>query len=211
MTKKKDEKAIVVSPGPAVRPEVKRKFTKRAFILGAGSIMLIIGLVGFIIYMGNLNMVVGMFSILLGIGGAVLVYIYWNKKDDVLVRESVGKQITKQVNCMDIYQDRVVFEDYTPDDGEAPDGFPMTCRNDRKKYWVNLSLDKWNIKQTGLKIFSLPDFQYYDPALFATRVIELPAHRRVMKRRGKMPEVVKTILLVVGIVAVWILILTTTD
>ena len=89
-----------------------------------------------------------------------------------------------------------------------PQGFPMTCLNDKKKYYVNIQ-DPTG-KSKGLVPFVLPDQQYYDPGVFAERVLELPAHQKIFTRKPNLFQKIKTGLLVLAIGIVWLLILTTT-
>lgn len=189
-----------------LRPVVTKKYTWRLKMLILAGGLMAAAVMLFVIYMATQNMVAGAPAVFMGFAGAILFKYYWSKSEENLVTEQMGPRLQDQVNCMNIYPDRVVFENWPANgNGEKPTGYPQECLNDHKKYWVNI-LDE----ETQVLIpFMLPDQQYYDPGVFAERVLELPAHRRIFRRKEKLGQHIKTALLVVVIIILWILILTT--
>lgn len=146
--------------------------------------------------------------VLLGIG-ALLIYFFRKKKEEVSSPIVTGTPIpTKQVNSMNIYPadlkgDRfgVMFEDTA-----KPEGQPRVCINDGKPYFVHI----WNNETRTLMPFALPDQQYYDPRVFAERVLELPAHRKIFQRKQSFLHKISPFILILVIFALWIVIITTT-
>ena len=94
---------------------------------------------------------------------------------------------TKQVNSLDIYEHECLFEQV-----ENPLGQPKRCKNDGKYYYVHIEEPK---NDHALKPFELPDFQYYDPENFGQRVLTLPAHRQLFKRKVKMGQIISGVIL----------------
>lgn len=189
------------------------KFTKRFYMMILGGCLIVVGIGGFILYFAIGNTFLGGFAVVSAVIGSFVFWHYWRKAEGemTVTKYDFAKPVMPEViNCLNFYRDRIVFEHYVPEGRDTPEGFPMECLNDHKKYWLNISNDNWNENQTGLKPFILPDNQFYDPVVFAERVLELPAHRRVMKRKEKLSGVIKTALLVGTIIIIWILILTTT-
>ena len=144
---------------------------------------------------------VGAPSVFMMVGGGVLFKHYWGKAGKVVI-EHIGEIKKEQVNSLCIYPDKIIFENTT---GEKA-GFPWQCLNDKKNYFVL----KWDEAINRLIPFTLPDQQYYDPSVFAERVLELPAHQKIFTRKPKLLQRLKTALLVLAIGIVWLLILTTT-
>ena len=185
---------------PPNKIKVKRSLTLRFYMMVLGGGLTILGLVFFVIYFMTLNMVVGAPSIFMLGGGGGLFYYYW-KKDSSATTEFIGEVNKKQVNCLNIYPAKLLFEDMV-----NPVGFPWECLNDSKRYYVNI----WDEAVKRLVPFVLPDQMYYDPRVFAERVLGLPAHKKLFTRKPKLLQQLKTVLLVLAIGIIWILILTTT-
>jgi len=106
-----------------------------------------------------------------------------------------------QVNSLDIYPDKIVFEDVT-----EPEGQPWKCENDGKSYHVHI----WDEENKKLKEFQLPDQVYMDPRIFAERVLELPAHRRIFRRKQTLLQQLSPMMGALGVIILWIIIITTT-
>lgn len=181
-------------------PQVKKAYSWRLLMLFVSGITAVAGVVMFIIYVVTGNIAVGGPSVFMVPGGIFLFKYYWSKSDDV-VTEHIGEVKKVQVNSLCIYPDKVVFEDVV-----KPDGYPWECLNDHKKYFVNIM----DLATHKLIPFVLPDQQYYDPVVFAERVLALPAHRKIFRRKEKLLQKLKTVLLVFAIGIVWLLIVTTT-
>ena len=194
-----DNKPPQPTPDKSGLPQVKKIYSKRLMILGTSGASFVLGVVLFIIYFLNESMAVGAPAIFLMLGGFFVFKYYWEKTDDV-VTEYIGKQTKGQVNSLCLYPDRIVFEDVA-----SPGGFPWDCLNDKKKYFVNI----WDESLKRLVPFILPDQQYYDPGVFAERVLELPAHRKIFTRKPSLFQKLKTGLLVAAIGIIWLLIITT--
>lgn len=181
-------------------PKVKKRYTLRLPMLILSGTAAIGGLALFVIYFFTANISIGAPSVFMMAGGFFAFKYYWSKSDDV-VTEHIGEVSKVQVNSLCIYPDKVVFEDV-----HKPEGFPWECINDHKKYFVNI----WDLATNRLVPFALPDQQYYDPVVFAERVLALPAHRKIFRKKEQLLQKIKTALLVVTILIVFFLILTTT-
>lgn len=179
---------------------VKKTYTRRLIMLVIAGILISVGLVFFAIYFFTLNMVFGASFIFLIGGGVVLFKYYWGKTDDAVIQH-IGEVNKAQVNSLCLYRDRIAFENIN-----EPSGYPQQCLNDKKHYFVNI----WDEATKRLVPFILPDQQYYDPGVFAERVLELPAHQKIFARKPNLFQKIKTGLLVLAIGIVWLLILTTT-
>lgn len=181
-------------------PKLKKIYTRRLVMLIMAGGITIAGVAMFAIYFVTQNMAVGGPSIFLIGGGGILFKYYWGKTDDAVVQH-FGAVNKEQVNCLSIYPGRLVFENV-----ENPEGYPWGCLNDKKNYFVLI----WDEAVKKLVPFVLPDQQYYDPSVFAERVLELPAHQKIFTRKPNLYQKLKTALLVLAIAIVWLLILTTT-
>lgn len=194
------KKPVIAESKEAKPPLVKKSYSRRIYMLMVSGAIACAGLVMFIVYFLSLNMAFGGPSVLMMGGGFFLFKYYWGKTDEIIT-EHIGQVSKVQVNSMCLYSDKIVFENI-----KEPDGYPWECLNDKKKYFV-LIKDKETDK---LIPFVLPDQQYYDPGVFAERVLELPAHQKIFTRKPTLFQKLKTGLLVLAIAIVWILIITTT-
>jgi len=195
---------------PPEAPKVSKKATRFGMMLALSVAGILFGIIGFVIYFLTLNMIIGAPAVIMGVVGAIAFKYYWDKGDNIIT-ERHGKVPTEQVDCLNIYRDAVLFENWPVNGGSEPEGYLQKCLNDGKYYWVNFHEQTRSMAvPEELKPFVLPDQQFYDPTVFAEKVLDLPAHRRIFKRREKMGQVVRTALLVVAVGAVWILIITTT-
>lgn len=191
MKKQKEEKDNL--------PKVKKVYSLRLFILIVSGITAVAGLGMFVIYFFTNNIAIGAPSVFMMAGGFLVFKYYWSRTEDV-VTEHIGEVKKEQVNSLCIYPTKVVFEDVV-----NPEGYPWECLDDHKKYFVNI----WDLATKRLIPFVLPDQQYYDPVVFAERVLALPAHRKIFRRKEQLFQKIKTALLVVTILIVFFLILTT--
>lgn len=136
------------------------------------------------------------------IGGFILKH-NWTKRGEgagrVIVVESNADKGPQ--NCLNIYPDKIVFDTIL-----KPEGQPWKCENDGKSYYVNI----WSEEHGHLVEFKLPDQSYMDPQVFAQRVLELPAHRRIFRRKQTLLQQLSPLMAFGGAGAVWLLILTTT-
>ena len=105
-----------------------------------------------------------------------------------------------QVNSLNIYPDRIVFEN-TPE----PKGQPWRWRQDGRSYYIHKA-DANGV----LQAFDLPDQAFYEPRLFAERVLTLPAHQRIFRRKEKLLEQLRPLIAGGMIVVVGILMVMTT-
>ena len=156
------------------------------------------GLICFVVYFITLNMAVGGIGIFLIFPGAILFYTYWKKEDDIITEKSKAKQ---KCNSLSIYEDNIKFENMA-----VPTEYYMKCRNTGEKVNVNI----WPIDQQNCRRFILPDTQYMDPSVFGQRVLQLPAHRKIFTKRQDILQKLKPLFVILGIIVVWILIITTT-
>lgn len=158
----------------------------------------LVGVILFAVYFVTLNMMMGGIGLFMGIPGAVVLYIYWKKEDDIITEKGKTKQ---KFNSLSIYEDKIKFEDMA-----KPTEYIMKCRNTGEKVNVNI----WPIGETNCTRFVLPDTQYMDPSVFGQRVLQLPAHRKIFTKRQDLLQKLKPLFVILGILVVWILIITTT-
>ena len=155
-------------------------------------------------YSKDMNMIFAIATIACISGGIACIYGY-KSKGVSNASHYIGKPKKEQVNSLNIYPDKIEFEEVY-----QPDGQPWKCRNDGRYYFVNIWEKPSFEKPNKCEPFMLPDQQYYEPNLFAERVLELPAHRRLFRKKNNLMNVVKIGALLLGMVIVWILIITTT-
>ena len=105
-----------------------------------------------------------------------------------------------RVNSMNIYPDKIRFEEV-----EEPKGQPWKCENDSKSYHIHIFDEETEL----LKEFQLPDQAYMDPQLLASRVLELPAHRRIFRRKQTLLQQLSPMMAAFGVIIMWIIIITT--
>lgn len=199
-------KTEIVTPVPATEakselPQVKKTFGKRAVMLGIFGTLALVGAVMLLFYvLGGNNLVFGFFAIPFLFVGGLGFYYYWNQTKDIQVRY-VGDVPKGQVNSLCIYPDKIVFENIV-----NPTGFVWHWIDDGKPYYIY----QWNAATKLLEPFALPDQQYYDPEVYAQRVLTLPCHRKIFARKQDMVQKLKPVLAGLIGVGLWILILTTT-
>jgi len=197
----KKQKEIKTDTAPAEAPPMPRKERDRgihylvaAITCGLAGIGLFIG------YFITLNMLFG-YVFIAPMLAAWWFYHKYKKSREEAVEEAIYSTkpvATGQVNSMNIYpadEGGVVFENTA-----KPEGQPKICENDGKPYFVHI----WDIATKRLRPFMLPDTQYYDPRVFAERVLELPAHRRIFQRKQTVMQKLKPAILFLLIIALWI-------
>jgi len=142
-------------------------------------------------------------GLLMVVFGAIFLKKWWGSIGDdesrVIITDK-GK-VPDRAICLNIYPDKVLFEE-TPD----PKGQPWKCENDGKYYCIHIE----DQETKGLIEFKLPDQAYLDPQLLATRVLELPAHRRIFRRKQTLLQQLSPMMAALGVVIMWIIIITTT-
>ena len=180
--------------------KTKKVFTPRFYMMILSGVVFVAGLGLFVIYFRTLNVVFGLPGFVM-MGGGIYAFLHYWKSEGNLAIEHIGGAKKDIVNSLNIYPDKIVFEDVY-----EPRGFPMLCVNLKKKFYVNIE----DLATKKLIPFILPDQQYCDPNVFAQRVLGLPAHRKIFERKPKLLQRLKTALLVIAIGIVWLLILTTT-
>lgn len=196
----KPEPSAVPAP-EAEKVKAKKTYTPRFYMMILSGGVSILGLVLFVIYFFTNNVVIGAPGIIMTVVGIFAFRYYWKQEGNISVEHIGGKKKAETFNSLNIHSDRIEFENVY-----EPDGFPMQCLNDNRKYFVNI----WDEKKHSLVPFILPDQQYYDPIVFAQRVLGLPAHKKIFERKPKLLQKLKTALLVLAIGIVWLLIMTTT-
>ncbi len=199
-------KAEGVSIPTTPQPVLNKAFDRNIFRLFGGALLLLVGgLLGYLWFTFMPQNIVAAALTLLSIGGGIFFIIkYFNSRgmsSEIVVFPSgqakVGK---KQVNSLCIYPDRVEFVDV-----DKPLGQPWRCLNDGKYYFVHI----FDEGKKELKVFSLPDQQYMDPGIFAKRVLELPAHRRIFRRKQSLLEQLSPAMALIGIVVFGIVMIVT--
>jgi len=199
-TKHQNKETTNKPPEPA-KVKVKKTYTLKFYMMILSGASAVIGLALFIIYIITTIKMLGFPSVIMMVAG-IFIFNHYRKKDDSLSIEHLdGVKKIVDCNCLNIYEHKIVFENMP-----NPEGFPMECLNDGKKYYVNI----WDLVIKRFVPFVLPDQQYCDPGYLAQRVLGLPAHRRIFERKPKLLQKLKTAFLVIAIGIVWLLILTTT-
>lgn len=133
---------------------------------------------------------------------AIFLKKWWGSIGEDESRVIVTDKTTyKSAECMNIYPDKVIFENMT-----KPEGQPWKCENNGKSYFIHI----WNEENKRLTEFNLPDQAYMDPQLLATRVLELPAHRRIFRRKQTLLQQLSPMMAALGVIIMWIVIITTT-
>ncbi len=188
-----------VTESSAGSPKIARNYTRQIMLILSGGLV-VGGVALFAVYFSTQNIIFGISAFAVGAGGVFLFKYYWGKTDIDII-ETLGGVTQGQVNSLCLYPGKLVFENV-----DEPGGFPQQCINDKKKYYVMI----WDEVANLLTPFVLPDQQYYDPGVFAERVLDLPAHQKIFERKPSLLQKIRTGLLVVAIGIVWILILTTT-
>lgn len=183
------------------------KFEKSTVKLIASAVLLALGFILCWLWFGVVHgNAFGMLAIIVLAGGGFLTIRYfkqWREFGGVEVPIDVGQDKSKktpQYNSLSIYPHKVVFEDVV-----KPEGQKWRCHNDGKNYFVNI----WDVDDNKLKPFVLPDQQYRDPERFAQQTLELPAHRRLYRKRQKLLEQLAPGFMVLAIIVFWIVIITT--
>lgn len=181
--------------------KVKKVYTPRFYMMMLSGVASVAGLGLLVLYYFILNIIMGVGGFVMVVAGIFAFRHYWQTPGGISVDHIGGKKSDDSANCLNIYRDRIVFEAMP-----KPEGFPMLCMDLKKSYYVNIE----DMSSGQLMPFILPDQQYYDPDVFAQRVLGLPAHRKIFERKLKLMQKLKTVLLVMAIGIVWLLILTTT-
>ena len=181
-------------------PKVTKTYPRRTMMLAICAIAIVFGAGMAIMYVFTTNMVQGFIGIPFLFGGGMGFYYYWSKSKDIQVKYQ-GDVPKEQVNSLVIYPDAIKFENVA-----NPKGFIWHWIDDGKPYYIY-----WDNPATKkLDPFNLPDQQYYDPQVFAQKVLSLPCHRKIFQRRQDLIQKLKPFIAAVIGLALWILIITTT-
>lgn len=188
--------------------ELKQKRDMGWIKIAWPSSLIIIGLAMIIIFFtapGNPSGIIFVAAIILMAVGSIFLKRNWSRVgyDESKVINVRQKIDNSPKNCMNIYPDKIVFENM-PD--KSLEGQPWKCENDGRSYYVHI----WNEEDKRLREFKLPDQAYMDPQVFAERPLELPAHRRIFRQKQTLLQQLSPIMVLGAIVIVWILIITTT-
>jgi len=179
----------------------KTNLRKYRIILPVSAIILGVLLI-VLFFTAKLSGILFVVAILLITVGGILLKRWWGTvgedEDRVIITD---KKVTKSANSLNIYPDKILFEMV-----DKPQGQPWKCENDGKSYFIHI----WNEEQEELIEFKLPDQAYLDPQLLATRVLELPAHRRIFRRKQTLLQQLSPMMAALGVVIMWIIIITTT-
>jgi hypothetical protein len=203
--KEKDNKSPqppndVGKPAESYLPKVTKSYPRRTMMLGVCVIALAIGAGFAIIYFLTTNIALGFIGIPFLFGGGLGFYYYWSKSKDIQIRY-IGDIPKDQVNALVVYRDKIVFENIA-----NPSGFVWHWIDDGKPYYIY-----WDNPVTKrLEPFNLPDQQYYDPQVFAERVLSLPCHRKIFQRRQDLMHKLRPFFAAIIAMGLWILIITTT-
>ena len=197
-----------LKPEPAAaseeKPEnikAKKTYTPRFYMMILSGAVSLLGLALFVIYFFTTNVIIGAPGVVMAVVGIFAFRYYWKQEGNISVEHIGGKKKAEAFNSLVIRRDKINFENMA-----KPEGFPQVCLNDGKKYFVYIQ----DARTEAIAPFTLPDQQYYDPIVFAQRVLGLPAHKKIFERKPKLLQKLKTALLVLAIGIVWLLIMTTT-
>jgi len=193
-------------------------------LLGFGVLILTVSIIIGVIWQSMPeNKVIGMTTVILFIGGGLLVWRqlkHWRddrggievKIGDVSITTNEEKALASDngshtPNSVNIYANkdedgnvmplRIAFE-YVED----PLGQPQRCLNTGKYYYIHI----WDIVGEKLLPFMLPDRKFVDPAKLA-RYLGLPAQKKFLRHRESLMKLVGPGLLTVGVVAGFIVII----
>lgn len=199
---KKEKQVTPPVPAPTdnLLPKVTKSYPHRTMMLILSGAVLLVGAALAVIYVFTMNLALGFVGIPFLFAGGLGFYYYWSQSKDIQVKY-VGDVPTGQVNALVIYQDGIKFQNVA-----NPQGFVWYWIDDGKPYylyWDNPSTKK-------LEPYVLPDQQYYDPQVFAERVLTLPCHRKIFMRRSDLMQKLKPFIAALIGAALWILIITTT-
>lgn len=183
------------------KPQVTRSIPKHTLYKAGAIGMIVIGLVFFMLYFFSQNMLIAAPGlILIGIG-AVALYFLKDRKHDYVVQHVGKKKRAQSANCLNMYLGVISFEEMP-----NPEGFIQKCRNDNEYYYVN-----WQPPNTSKIIpFVLPDQQFLDPEILAQRVLELPAHQKIFRRKMDTIQKLRPVFIIGAIIIMWVIIMTTT-
>lgn len=171
-----------------------------------GIVLAIIGLVMGYYYSTSMNMLLAVGAIIFLGGGGFMIYISRRQiTKGGGITKYVGAPKMEQVNSLNLYPNLVEF-----DEVYQPRGMPWQCMDDHKYYYVNIWDNPKNGKDNKCQPFVLPDQQYMEPEYLAERVLELPAHQRLFRRKSNLMNALKIGILLIAMVIIWILIMTTT-
>lgn len=196
---------------------VRKRLDSNAFRLIGGIVLIIIGCLIAWVWMTFIpkNPVPAVFT-LGGIGGGIyFIKLYFDKRGDsgevVVLPSGMEAVASKRVNSLSIYPDKVIFENL-----DNPAGQPWKCHNDGRLYYVQVEKSAFtnkppdsNPENWRLKPFILPDQRYYDPGVFATRVLELPAHRQIFRRKQSMLEQLTPAMVIIAVVVFGVIMIAT--
>lgn len=199
---------------PAAKPTRKRTSLTTFWLVGGLTVIALSFLCGYIwLALYPRSPIPAVPTIAGLVGGVILIKKYFNKRGEkgetIILPCSEGDSdktktcvlVDKTPNSLTLYPNKVVFEAV-----QNPQGQPWKCHNDNKLYYIHI----YDEKAQQLKVFNLPDQQYMEPGIFATRVLELPAHRRIFARKQKLLEQLTPVIMVVAMIVVAILIAMTT-
>jgi len=160
-------------------------------------------LLGVLFFAADLSGIVFVIAILMIVVSSILLKKWWGSigDDESRVIVTDEKVPSGRVNSMNIYPDKIVFDEVA-----EPKGQPWKCENDGKSYFIHILDEEAEL----LKEFQLPDQAYMDPQLLASRVLELPAHRRIFRRKQTLLQQLSPMMAALGVIIMWIIIITTT-
>lgn len=213
-TKRKTKKTDIFNPEPIMAeatqkapPQMPKKPSNRGiFYLIVGIACFLVAVILIFLYFKTQQMIFG-YIIFPPVGlGLWFIHLFRVRKEEITEVVYSTMPIPKeQVNSMNIYpaeKGGIKFEDMA-----KPEGQPRVCVNDSKPYFVHI----WDEDKKRLAPFNLPDQQYYDPRVFAERVLELPAHRKIFQRKQTLLQKLSPFILILVIFAEWLIIITTTS
>jgi len=180
----------------------KSSLKKYKIVLPISGIVIGILLV-ILFFAAKLTGVLFLSGLLMVVFGTIFLKKWWGSIGDDELRVIItdkGK-VPDNAICLNIYPDKVVFGE-TPE----PKGQPWKCENDGKYYCIHIE----DQETKKLIEFKLPDQAYLDPQLLASRVLELPAHRRIFRRKQTLLQQLSPMMAALGVVIMWIIIITTT-
>lgn len=189
-TQPKEKPPKAKEPAAASVEEIKKAGGRRWWMVGVGVALIVLALFLATMWGQNRdNMLLALLTIMMLPGGALLAYRGFKKTDSgIIISPGSGEKITGPVNSLNIYPDRIAFTWL-----ETPQGQPQQCLNDHQYYYVHI----FDESSGNLKPFTLPDTRYRDPREFAN-VINLPANRRLLRRKVSLAQKIAPWALVVA-------------
>lgn len=175
-------------------------------MVGGGACLCILGIAVLGLYLGQPEQrILGMLGVVVLIAGAVVVYLGFHRGEATISAGPQAQKAAAGANTLLIQPDRLEFTEL--DQSKIPEDYQWRkCRNDGKFYRLLIEGKEGAVEVGTRKLheFMLPDTQYRDPREFANN-LNIPAHRRLAKRKATLMQHIAPWILVVAILVMGLL------